>query len=484
MERSLQLEQAFLRSRRLPVLVVAFALLVLAATIAVTTRQVRHRIREQIARRDGEVLHAVATMQMEASAADLGAAADAADPWNQLAVVLETSRPRGVMATRLFDPQGAFVAPVPPNVREARLEPGEVAELRALRPVSRFHPALSPDTLFYPTTASESPGPARPVLEVDVPLHLASDGPLLGIAQFFIEGHSISDEFARLDRHLFYQSAAAFLAGSGLLAGSLGWAFRRLRQANRLLAERTATLLRANQELALAAKTSALGAVASHLIHGLKSPLAGLRHFVARAESGGEAEAAPDWEEAAASTQRMQALIGEIVNVLREEETGTRYELTVGEVIEIVSNRARPLAQRAGVVFGSEQRGEAMLDNRAANLVGLILVNLLQNAIQATPTAKAVNLGAAVEGEELVFLVRDEGPGLPADVRDNPFAPRPSAKAEGTGLGLAISKQLANHLGARLELTDSSSAGSVFRLTVPLGTAAGKSGRASGARVC
>jgi len=162
-----------------------------------------------------------------------------------------------------------------------------------------------------------------------VPLHTTADGPLLGIAQFLIEGHSLAGEFARLDRHLVYQSVIAFLAGSGLLTVSLGWAFRRLRQANQVLAERTATLLRANQELALVAKTSALGAVTSHLIHGLKSPLAGLRHFVARAESGSNTESASDWQQAIASTQRMQALIGQIVNVLREEETGTRYELSL-----------------------------------------------------------------------------------------------------------------------------------------------------------
>jgi len=72
MEKFLQMQQALLRSRRLPLVVIVFTLIVLAATIAITTRQVRSRIREQIASRDGEVLHAVATMQMEQAAADIG----------------------------------------------------------------------------------------------------------------------------------------------------------------------------------------------------------------------------------------------------------------------------------------------------------------------------------------------------------------------------------------------------------------------------
>ena len=478
MEKFLQMQQALLRSRRLPLVVIVFTLIVLAATIAITTRQVRSRIREQIASRDGEVLHAVATMQMEQAAADIGLTDAATNPWNQLEVVLETSRLRGVMGTRLFDGQGKYVTSFLPNVREARLDPRDLSELRALRPVSRFRPAVSPDTLFYPEASAASDGPARPVLEVSVPLHTTADGPLLGIAQFLIEGHSLAGEFARLDRHLVYQSVIAFLAGSGLLTVSLGWAFRRLRQANQVLAERTATLLRANQELALVAKTSALGAVTSHLIHGLKSPLAGLRHFVARAESGSNTESASDWQQAIASTQRMQALIGQIVNVLREEETGTRYELSLTELVEIVANRVRPLAQESQVDFRSEVEGERALDNRAANLVMLILVNLIQNAIQATPAAKTVSLDVTVSGDQVVFAVRDTGPGFPDVLRANPFSPHPSAKADGSGLGLAISKQLANHLGASLELAHSSSAGCVFRLAMPAGERADKSGRA------
>ena len=364
MEKFLQpMQQLLLRSQRLPLIVIAFTLVVLAATIAITTRQVRSRIREQIAGRDGEVLHAVATMQMEQSAADLGLTDGVADPWNQLAVVLETSRPRGVMGTRLFDADGEFIAPFPPNVREARLDPRDLSELRALRPVSRFHPAVPPDALFHPEGSPGSQGPARPVLEVSVPLHTTAEGPLLGIAQFLIEGHSLAGEFARLDRHLVYQSVIAFLVGSGLLTISLGLAFRRLRQANQLLAERTATLLRANQELTLVAKTSALGAVTSHLIHGLKSPLAGLRHFVTRAESGAAAEGSSDWQAAMASTHRMQALIGQIVNVLREEETGTQYELALAELVEIVAGRVRPAAREVGVEFRCELEGERALDN-------------------------------------------------------------------------------------------------------------------------
>ena len=59
------------------------------------------------------------------------------------------------------------------------------------------------------------------------------------------------------------------------------------------------------------------------------------------------------------------------------------------------------------------------------------------------------------------------------------FAPCKSSKEGGSGIGLAISKQLANHLGANLELKSNSPEGCVFVLRVPKNVASEKSRRAS-----
>jgi hypothetical protein len=64
--------------------------------------------------------------------------------------------------------------------------------------------------------------------------------------------------------------------------------------------------------------------------------------------------------------------------------------------------------------------------------------------------------------------VQDEGPGLPPQVAERLFAPCISSKKGGSGIGLAISRQLAKHLGAELDLKQSSSEGCAFRLVLPL----------------
>lgn len=272
-----------LRSRRLPFLVIGVTLTILGGTILLARQQLRGKIREQIIGRDGEGLHAVALMlfQQHEEEAEADIVGPIEDPANQLTVLLKASRLKGVLALRLFDAQGRFVEAFPLHVREANLHSADLPVLKKLRPASHFHEAIRLSEILFPL---EGKGPETeppvPLLEVNVPLHTRANSPLVGIAQFILEGQSIAAEFARLDRHLTLQALAAFVVGGGLLAVVIALAFRRLQQVHRLLEARTTNLLQANQELALAAKTSAVGAVTSHLIHGLKNPLSGLQSFV------------------------------------------------------------------------------------------------------------------------------------------------------------------------------------------------------------
>jgi signal transduction histidine kinase len=70
--------------------------------------------------------------------------------------------------------------------------------------------------------------------------------------------------------------------------------------------------------------------------------------------------------------------------------------------------------------------------------------------------------------------VADEGPGIPESIKPHLFTPCRSTRG-GSGLGLAISRQLAHHLGGRLELEVSSATGCVFVLVLPRDLITGRS---------
>lgn len=462
MEKRRPIDQMLLGSRRGLGLVFALVMMLVAGAVILTALQMRRKIREQIARRDGEVLYAVAQMHF-AEDPQGSLEGPTSDPGRQLTVALRCSQLRGVMGVRIFDPEGRFVESFPPSVREENLGRRHLPKLIRLIPASVFHARQPMSNLFYPDSAEPEPGTAA-LLEVNVPLHVPG-GPLAGIAQFLVEGQSIASEYAELDRHLARQGAVVLAASAALMALGLGWAFRRLRQAHRLVAERTTNLLLANQELALAAKTSALGAVTAHLIHGLRNPLAGLRQYVATRGAAVDGSPETDWQQAVDGTRRMQALIDQVVGVLREEQAELRYEVTLSELAQMLRTRIEPAACEKGVRLNFAMHGEAALPNRDANLVLLILVNLAENAVHATRRGGTVTLALRAGETGVVCEVQDQGPGFPPDLPL--FRPCVSNKENGTGIGLAVCKQLAGHLGADLELATNSPGGCVFTLRLP-----------------
>ncbi len=319
-----------------------------------------------------------------------------------------------VLGVRLFDAAGRFVTAFPANVTKATLDAGACARLRELRPVSRYYSQadLADFFLMLPPEAGARSN-ALPLLEVNIPIHARDQGQLLACAQLLVDGRDLAAKAAALDSQLRAEGWAVFVCGGALLGGVLVWAYRRLERTNRLLHERTERLLRANHELTLAAKTTALGAVTAHLIHGLSNPLACLQIFMSI--HGDDHPGDSDWQGAVAATRRMQELVQEVVRVLGEQDSGECYEITLEELAHVLESKVRPLAQDLGVNWEVELSAQGRLSNHRANVILLILENLVSNALQVTPRGKT--------GSDFVFRRRPEhrvrscrsGPGFPRE---------------------------------------------------------------------
>jgi signal transduction histidine kinase len=446
--------------RGIPFLIVGTTLAILGAIIALITLNLRGTLREHIINQDSKVLSAVSILQQRQSDSGL-VDVGLGDSFEQFNLALEISRVKGVLAVRLFDTNGVNTYTVPATVSESKLAMEDLEQARLLRTVSHYHPKAEMSDLFGGDKRSAGSG-TIPLLDIVLPIPSRDGGKFAGAAQFIMDGSSIAAQFKALDKYLWKNAAFSFAGGGLLIALGLGWAFLRLQNSNKLLLERTRELLKANHELALSAKTSALGAVTAHLIHGLKNPLFGLQSFMA---TGPEAQT--DWKMAAATTQRMQELISEAVRILQEEDAPQAYEITVTEIRDLLAQKLKTISAEAGVRLEFGECCEVSLPNREGNLVMLILTNLLQNAIQATPRGKSVMVCCTRNKQGLRWQVSDKAGGLPKHVFERLFTPCASSKAGGSGLGLAISKQLANHMGGHLELVATSSVGTTFALSVP-----------------
>jgi len=127
------------------------------------------------------------------------------------------------------------------------------------------------------------------------------------------------------------------------------------------------------------------------------------------------------------------------------------------------------LMMRLGVTSVVNCRaGDAVLNGNMIELRQLIL-NLLQNAVEAMPGGGTVTVETGTEGNMLRIDVRDTGPGIPPEVRPKIFSAFFTTKPEGLGLGLFSVKRIVHEYGGRIEMESEEGTGTCFTVLLPTG---------------
>jgi signal transduction histidine kinase len=298
-------------------------------------------------------------------------------------------------------------------------------------------------------------------------LHRLGEDPESGFILLQMEGDPLAAERKALDGKLIRQGLIAFTGGGGLILVVFISFLRRLRRSQEALAERTKKLVESNQRLSQACKAAGVGAVTSHLMHALKNPLAGLRDYAR--EQREEGDGGEEGRLLTEATDRMQAIIQETLGTLREAEADeATYSFSLTEILELARQRLVPAAEKANVKLTIENvASEIELDNLRANLLLPILLNLGQNAIEASNKG-VVTLEAKQEEKNLEFRVRDDGVGVAEQIRERLFRPVQSSKPGGSGVGLAICRELAQRIDAEVSLESSGSEGSCFLVRIEM----------------
>ena len=430
---------------------------VVAGAVFGSMAWLRHRVREQLLHREAEVFNAAAQTLLAEESAD-GAAPDI------LTLSLQVSRlpQKGVFGLRTFDAAGKLVDSFP-----AYLSTNSVALFSGPVPAggeARFLPRASLESILEDMGGWGSLPDA--LLAIRIPILV--QGEPKGAVEFLIEGNTVAREYANLDRTLWRQGLVLFGSAAALLAFAFVVGFRQVERANRQLREQSRNLQRANEELTMLYKTSALGAVTAHLVHGLKNPLAGLQEYLRSIPATPAEPLTGAHQDAIGAARRMDALIRGVVGILREDASGVGYTFSLEELGQVLKQRLWNASAEKQIELVFDVEGAATLDNRQANLATLVVENLGHNAIEASAPGAKLRVRLEHKNGSVFITVTDAASGIPEELRAKLFTAVPSTKPGGSGLGLAISAQMARHLGGSLELTQTGREGSTFVLRIPV----------------
>jgi len=100
-----------------------------------------------------------------------------------------------------------------------------------------------------------------------------------------------------------------------------------------------------------------------------------------------------------------------------------------------------------------------------------IIINLLVNAIQASPSGGSIRIRCGLEKrgkQNYTFIsISDDGPGIPEDLKEKIFNPFFTTKEQGTGLGLSITSRIADEHRGFIEVSNIPPHGADFRVFFP-----------------
>ncbi|HVS03160.1 MAG TPA: ATP-binding protein [Thermoanaerobaculia bacterium] len=135
----------------------------------------------------------------------------------------------------------------------------------------------------------------------------------------------------------------------------------------------------------------------------------------------------------------------------------------LGETIKLYRDLKEGVAVRSRVEPGAESAWVDPEQLRSA------LINLLDNAVDATEAPGEVSLSASRADGRLQIRVADTGHGIPAEARGKLFLPHFSTKGRGTGLGLAIVHRIVSDHHGTIRVEDNAPRGTVFTIDLPQG---------------
>ncbi len=296
---------------------------------------------------------------------------------------------------------------------------------------------------------------------------------------------AIASQFAALRWKLFGIAVPTLLlislVGVGL-ARSLGARFEQeLAAKNATLEnrvqERTAELSKALDELQAAherllqgEKMHLLGELMAGIAHEINNPLAAIGGYAEMLAQGYADDSRKTGLVISQQTRRVASIVRNLLDFARNRPV-QRVPGSLAEVLRTAVELIAAELRQAGIVLETSISPELPRVLMDAQQIEQVFINLVRNAAQAFVNhagERRIAVHAVTDGIWVAILVRDNGPGIPAELREKIFDSFVTTKSDGTGLGLSLCKRFVESHGGHIELlTSMEQPGACFQIRLP-----------------
>ena len=239
------------------------------------------------------------------------------------------------------------------------------------------------------------------------------------------------------------------------------------------VAEARSNLARSHQRLLDAEKLATVGRLAAGVAHEIRSPLTSLRLRLYSMQKAlqGDSRHQNDVRVMSEEITRLDHIIRNFLEFSRPPELRIqRCDVTL--LLDTTLELLRFKIEAGNIHLVRETVPEAPPLEADPQQLRQVLINLLNNAIDAQPSGGSIRLTVAPTidsgGQAMVVVrVRDGGPGIPKEIAGRAFDPFVTTKSDGAGLGLWIAHRIMAQHGGALELEESTEKGTVFAVWIP-----------------
>lgn len=265
------------------------------------------------------------------------------------------------------------------------------------------------------------------------------------------------------------------VAGAKHVQVSLDFVQEKNSQIGALLIMRdTESVRRIGDEIEMSRRLSASGRLTRGVAHEVKNPINAIvlhLQLLRNKLSQQEPDTRRHMDIIDAEIRRLDRVVQTLVDFTRPRDLHVE-EIDMRRLLEDVAQLAAPDAEQHGVTIERHMPGQRLPIKVDADLMKQAILNVVLNGVQAMPNGGVLTISAHGEGPVVVAQVRDQGGGIPPDVRDKIFELYFTTKKDGSGIGLAQTYQILQWHYGSVDFESAEGAGTTFRFHLPAAGAA------------